>query len=165
MTRVCLFAFLLAVNCYGQSSAQGRNEAEYYLAAYAAHYGVPIEFARAVVEQESGWRICAISPKGAAGIMQLMPETATRLGVKNLCSLQENISGGIRLQAWLMRKFHGDLRLVAAAYYAGEVRVEQRGLRYRNPDVVAYVAAVRQRFENEKKYSIARFNGSSRSTQ
>lgn len=163
MIRARLFAFVvLAANCYGQSQVQTRNAAEYYLAAYASHYGVPVEFARAVVEQESGWRICAISPKGAAGIMQLMPETAARLRVRNRCNLQENISGGIRYQAWLMQKFHGDLRLVAAAYFAGEARIEQRGLNYRNPDVIAYVAAIRERFEKQKTTMAVRFNRSSR---
>ena len=61
-----------------------------------------------------------------------------------------------------MQKFHGDLRLVAAAYFAGEARIEQRGLNYRNPDVIAYVAAIRERFEKEKTATAVRFNRSSR---
>ena len=73
-----------------------------------------------MIEQESGWHTCAVSGKGAVGLMQLMPETAQRLGVQNRCDVKQNISGGIRYLAWLNRKFHGDLRLVAASYYAGE---------------------------------------------
>ena len=52
-------------------------------------------------------------------------------------------SVGVRYLAWLMRRFHGDFRLVAAAYYAGENIVDRRGLAYRNPDVVAYVSRIR----------------------
>jgi soluble lytic murein transglycosylase-like protein len=154
------WAFLLLSSIWGsgQPVADRRSEAEYYLAAYAKHYGVPLDFARAVVQQESGWQVCAISPKGAAGIMQLMPGTAARLGVRNRCNLQQNISGGIRYLAWLMNKFHGELRLVAAAYYAGERVVEGRGLAYGNRDVVTYVASIRQRVEVQRTFSSARRN-------
>ena len=137
-------------NSYGQSSTSTRAEAEYYLAAYANHYGIPLDFARAVVEQESGWHVCAISPKGAAGIMQLMPQTAAKLGVRNRCDLEQNISGGIRYLAWLMNRFHGELRLVAAAYYAGERVIGVRGLAYANRDVLLYVATIRRRVEQQR---------------
>jgi soluble lytic murein transglycosylase-like protein len=118
-------------------------EAEYYVSAYAHHYGVPVEFARAVVQQESGWRVCVVSNKGAVGLMQLMPQTAIRLGVKDRCNINENVEGGVRYLAWLMKEFNGDLRLVAAAYYAPEQIVARRGLNYRNPDVVDYVSRLR----------------------
>ena len=152
MIRSCLVLVLLSTwNCYGQSTSSSRAAAEYYLAAYAQHYGVPLDFARAVVEQESGWQTCVRSRKGAVGIMQLMPETAIRLGVRNRCDVEQNISGGVRYLAWLMRRFHGELRLVAAAYYAGERTVERRGLAYSNPDVVVYVASIRQRVEQQRR--------------
>jgi len=155
MRRFCLILMLLS-GCSAQSASAGRAAAEYYLAAYARHYGVPLDFARAIVEQESDWRSCAVSNKGAAGLMQLMPRTAARLGVRNRCNVQENISGGIRYLAWLMNKFHGELRLVAAAYYAGEGIVEVRGLAYANHDVVEYVDGIRQRVEREKRFRSAR---------
>jgi soluble lytic murein transglycosylase-like protein len=126
----------------GSPAAEKRVEAEYYVAAYARHYGLPVNFVRSIVEQESGWRPCAMSPKGAVGLMQIMPGTANRLGVRNRCDIQENVSGGVRYLAWLNQKFRGDLRLVTAAYYAGEDVISKRGLRYHNPDVVAYVAHV-----------------------
>ncbi|MGE5324309.1 MAG: transglycosylase SLT domain-containing protein [Actinomycetota bacterium] len=79
MIRLCLGLILLSTwNCYCQPISRSRAAAEYYLAAYAQHYGVPLDFARAVVEQESGRQACVRSPKGAVGIMQLMPETAIR---------------------------------------------------------------------------------------
>jgi len=156
--RSWLVLLLLSTWGYTQTQSNTKEAAEYYLAAYANHYGVPLDFARAVVEQESGWRICAISPKGAAGIMQLMPLTASRLGVRDRCNVEQNISGGIRYLAWLMKKFHGELRLVAAGYYAGERVVEARGLAYANHDVVLYVASIRERVERQRRFWSARQN-------
>jgi len=130
--------------CWAQASKQPtRLEAEYYVATYARHYRVPVALVRAIVERESSWQPCAISPKSAAGLMQLMPITAQRLGVRDRCSVDQNISGAVRYLAWLMKQFHNDLRLVAAAYYAGEDVIGRRDLGYRNPDVIAYVARIR----------------------
>jgi soluble lytic murein transglycosylase-like protein len=150
MIGLVILSLVFSGNCWAQPETDSRAAAEYYLAAYANHYAVPLDFARALVEQESGWQICTRSIKGAVGIMQLMPRTALRLGVRDRCDLRQNISGGIRYLAWLMNKFHGELRLVAAAYYAGEGAVERRGLAYSNRDVVTYVASVRQRVEQRK---------------
>ena len=75
--------------------------------------------------------------------MQLMPATARRLGVRDSCDMEQNISGGVRYLARLMRVFHNDLRLVAAGYYAGEDIVGRRGLSYHIRDVVSYVARIR----------------------
>jgi soluble lytic murein transglycosylase-like protein len=124
-------------------SSVSRAEAEYYVAAYAQHYGVPVALVRAIVERESNWQPCTVSPKGAMGLMQLMPVTAQRLGVRDRCNVDQNISGGVRYLAWLMQQFHNDLRLVTAAYYAGEDVIGTRGLAYRNRDVVSYVTAIR----------------------
>lgn len=141
-----LLWFCCATFGLAQTHTEQRQEAEYYVAVYAEHYRVPVSLVRAVVEQESGWRRCPVSPKGAAGLMQLMPQTALRLNVRKVCDIQQNISGGVRYLAWLMRRFRGDLRLVTAAYYAGENAVGRRGLSYANQDVVAYVVSVRERF-------------------
>jgi soluble lytic murein transglycosylase-like protein len=131
------------------SVTQDRLEAEYYAAAYAQHYGVPLRLVRSIVHQESGWQRCVVSRKGAVGLMQIMPETARWLGIKDRCNIKENVSGGVRYLAWLMREFHGDLRLVAAAYYAGERVISKRGLKYANPDVVAYVAQVQANYQSQ----------------
>ena len=135
--------------CWAQSGTRTRNEAEYYVAAYAKHYRVPIALTRAIVERESNWQPCAVSTKGAVGLMQLMPGTAQQLGVTDRCNLDQNVSGGVRYLAWLMQRFHNDLRLVAAAYYVGEDRVGKRGLFYANSDVVAYVSTIRTTYLRE----------------
>jgi soluble lytic murein transglycosylase-like protein len=126
-----------------------RIEAEYYVTAYARHYRVPVALVRAIVERESNWQACVISPKGAVGLMQLMPATAKRLGVTDRCNLDQNVSGGMRYLAWLMQRFHNDLRLVAGAYYVGEDMIGRRGLAYRNVDVVAYVSTIRTTYLRE----------------
>ena len=79
--------------------APGRIEAEYYVTAYAQHYQVPIGLARAIVVRESNWQPCVISPKGAVGLMQLMPATARGLGVTDRGNLAQNISAGVRYLA------------------------------------------------------------------
>ena len=136
--------------CSAQSNKSGTKlETEYYIVAYAQHYRVPVALVRAIVQHESNWQTCVISAKGAVGLMQLMPVTAARLGVGDPCNVDQNISGGIRYLAWLMQQFHNDLRLVAAAYYAGEDVIGKRGLAYRNPDVVAYVKAIRTTYVRE----------------
>src|SRR5258708_1893227 len=126
-----------------------RLEAEYYVTAYGEHYQVPVALVRAIIERESNWQPCAVSYKGAVGLMQLMPVIARRLGVADRCNLDQNISGGVRYLAWLMKQFHGDLRLVTAAYYAGEVVIGGRRLAYGNPDAVSYVSRVRTTYLRE----------------
>src|ERR1700686_2131363 len=96
--KTACFMLILFASCSGWSrSAQAsRQESEYYVTTYARHYRVPVDFVRALIAQESGWQACAVSPKGAAGLMQLMPATAARLGVTDRCDIQQNVSGGIR---------------------------------------------------------------------
>ena len=83
----------------------------------------------AVISAESGYNPFARSRKGAAGLMQLMPETAKRYGVKNRLDPVQNISGGARYLRDLMRMFNNDLQLVVAAYNAGENAVVRAGNR------------------------------------
>jgi soluble lytic murein transglycosylase-like protein len=131
------------------AQSQKDPEAQYYADAYARHYRVPVPLVHAVIAQESAWHSSAVSNKGAVGLMQLMPATAQRFGIRNPFDKRENISGGVRYLRLLLEQFHGDLRLVTAAYYAGENNVSRHGLHYSNPDVVAYVEQVRRRYLNE----------------
>jgi soluble lytic murein transglycosylase-like protein len=109
---------------------------------YARVYRVPVELVEAVIEVESNWQPYAVSPKGAVGLMQLMPATAVRFGVRNRFHIEDNIRGGVAYLAWLMHLFGGDLRLVTASYFAGESRTLSRGLAYSSPEVYSYVSRV-----------------------
>ena len=113
---------------------------------YAGVYRVPVELVEAIIDEESGWNPYAVSSKGAAGIMQLMPGTAVRFGVHNRFRIDENIHGGVAYLAWLSQRFNGDLRLITAAYYVGEYPISLRGLDYSCPDVQGYVQRVSQRY-------------------
>jgi soluble lytic murein transglycosylase-like protein len=122
---------------------------------YASHYRVSPDFIAALIDVESGWNPRAVSNKGAMGLMQLMPATARRFGAFDPFNTEQNIAAGIRYVTALMWEFHGDLRLVSAAYYAGDRGIALEQLNYRNPDVVAYVQEVRRRYIL-RKYPIAK---------
>jgi len=89
----------------------------------AERYGVPEQLIRAVIRVESGYNPRAVSPKGARGLMQLMPDTASLLGVRDSFNPRENIDGGVRHLRALMERFGSDLKLALAAYNAGEQAV------------------------------------------
>src|SRR5579875_32902 len=91
----------------------------------AARTGVDVALLRAVIHAESGFNPRALSYKGAQGLMQLMPGTAFELGVGDAFDAAQNIDGGARYLAMLLRDFHGDMRLAAAAYNAGEAAVRK----------------------------------------
>ncbi|HEY2467649.1 MAG TPA: lytic transglycosylase domain-containing protein [Terracidiphilus sp.] len=113
---------------------------------YAAHYRVPPELIAALIDVESRWNPRAVSSKGAMGLMQLMPATAKRYGAFDPFNPEQNIAAGTRYVTALMWEFRGDLRLVSAAYYAGDRGIARQQLAYRNQDVVAYVQAVRRQY-------------------
>jgi soluble lytic murein transglycosylase-like protein len=144
---VAFTVFALSVECSG-AHAQA-PEAVYYADAYADHYGVPRALVHAIIAQESAWNPMAISKKNAEGLMQLMPATAAMYGVGNRFSVIENLGGGVQYLSELLTVFHGDMRLAVAAYYCGPIHILQEGLAYRNPDVLAYVEAVRARYRRE----------------
>ena len=91
----------------------------------AAQYQVPPRLVLAVIAAESNFNRLAVSPKNAQGLMQLIPETAQRFGVKNVFDPAQNVRGGIAYLRWLLAYFEGDVSLVAAAYNAGERAVER----------------------------------------
>ncbi|MVV47022.1 lytic transglycosylase domain-containing protein [Pseudomonas sp. PB120] len=93
--------------------------------AASGHYGVDRELIRAVIHAESAFRPNAISDKGAQGLMQLMPATSERFAVDNPFDAGQNIRGGVRYLAWLLKRFNGNQRLALAGYNAGEASVDQ----------------------------------------
>jgi soluble lytic murein transglycosylase-like protein len=116
---------------------------------YARQYRVSAALVRAVIQVESAWQPGAISPKGAMGLMQLMPATAQRFGVVHPFYIHENVRGGVAYLAELQQVFHGDFRLVMAAYAAGEGQIRPRGLSYSSKDVYAYVQRIAEQYRAE----------------
>jgi hypothetical protein len=97
------------------------------ISAAARMYGVDEALVRAIIHAESDYNPNAVSYKGAQGLMQLMPATASRFGVQNPFAAAENINGGVQYLSFLSKRFNGDVRLIAAAYNAGEGNVDRYG--------------------------------------
>jgi len=95
----------------------------------ARTYGVDKALVHAVISAESGYNPQAVSRTGARGLMQLMPETARRYGVRNSMDPVDNIYGGVKYLHDLLTMFKGDMKLAVAAYNAGENAVIRYGLR------------------------------------
>lgn len=91
----------------------------------APGYNIEPRLILALIQQESNFRINARSHKGAIGLMQLMPETAKRFGVKDIRIAKQNIKGGIRYLAWLLKRYQGNVALTLAGYNAGENAVKR----------------------------------------
>ncbi len=91
----------------------------------APHFGVDARFALAIAAVESNFNPRARSPKDAGGVMQLIPATAERFGVKNVYDPEQNVRGGLAYLRWLLKRFAGDTALSAAAYNAGEGAVDR----------------------------------------
>jgi soluble lytic murein transglycosylase-like protein len=115
----------------------------------AARSGVDPQLVFAVMRQESSFNWRALSPKGASGLMQLMPATARRFGVENIFDPAQNIEGGTRYLRFLLDTFGGDVELALAGYNAGEHAVARYGNRvppYRETqDYVRRISAHYQR--------------------
>jgi len=111
------------------TKSQAKRLAQYapYIENAAKKYNVPVEVICGVMLQESGAQSHAVSHCGAKGLMQLMPATARRFGVKNPLDPAQNIDGGTAYLSWLIRHFKGDLQLAIAAYNAGEKNIEKYG--------------------------------------
>ena len=105
----------------------GSSQVDSYLIDSGKHNGVDPLLLYSVMHQESSFKAHAVSPKGARGLMQLMPGTAARYGVNNIFDPKQNIEGGARYLRFLLDHFDGDLNLVLAGYNAGEGAVEKFG--------------------------------------
>jgi soluble lytic murein transglycosylase-like protein len=108
-----------------RARGHGRLQVEAWVAALAPEFDLDPELVLAVIEAESAFQPHAHSPKDARGLMQLIPETASRLGVRDVWDALDNLRGGMRYLHQLLVMFGGDLRLTLAAYNAGEKAVER----------------------------------------
>jgi soluble lytic murein transglycosylase-like protein len=93
----------------------------------AAKHDVDPALVNAVISTESNWNVSALSRKGAQGLMQLIPETAQKLGVYNAWDPQQNVDGGVRYLRMLLERYNGDLPKALAAYNAGPNVVDRWG--------------------------------------
>jgi soluble lytic murein transglycosylase-like protein len=142
------------------------KQVKHHLREASIAHGVDYELLQALIATESGFDPAAVSPKGAIGLMQIIPATAARYGVvsdarvtveKKLTDPRTNVRTGSRYLAYLIRLFPGQLELALAAYNAGEGAVQRAGNRIPNyPETQNYVKTVMQLYTTLKPPSIMR---------
>ena len=146
---------LICSNLHGQAG-QSKFDLEGYIAGLsparrnlaalirkmAPHFGVDTRLALAIALAESNLDANAVSPKNAQGVMQLIPDTQERFGVVKPFDPEQNIKGGLAYLKWLQNRFGGNLKLVAAAYNAGEGNVDRYGGIPPFPETQHYVRRV-----------------------
>ncbi len=124
----------------------------------APKHGVDPNLVLAVIKVESNFQVRAVSPKAAQGLMQLIPATAERFGVRDSFKPRENIRGGVRYLRWLLDHFGGDLSLVLAGYNAGERAVKKHGGIPPYAETKAYVRKVMSLYGCGGGYGNAKFS-------
>ena len=111
----------------------------------APKYQLDANLVLAVIEAESNFNPKALSPKNAQGLMQLIPATADRFGVKDAWDPEQNVRGGMAYLRWLLKQFKGDVKLALAGYNAGEGAVQKYGGIPPYKETQNYVAKIMRR--------------------
>jgi hypothetical protein len=111
--------------------------------------GVKEDLIRGVIAEESGGRPCAVSWKGAQGLMQLMPATAEQFGVTDPFDPHQSVEAGTKLLKQLMTKYNDDVSLALAAYNAGEGRVDKDGGVPQIPETKNYVKDIQSKLDKK----------------
>jgi soluble lytic murein transglycosylase-like protein len=156
---------LLYVNGTPEDTPSGFAQAEPLLATPAAidsiidrvssHYQVDPRLVHAMIRVESNYDPSAVSSKGAMGLMQLIPATAQRFGVRDPFDPGQNIQGGVSYLKYLLHLFGGNLPLSLAAYNAGEERVIRSGGVPAIPETEHYVRAITRLYSSQESGSAA----------
>ena len=139
--------FAPAVSSSLSGYTTGDASVDSFIVSSGTRHGVDPVLLYAIMHRESAFKKRALSHKGARGLMQLMPGTAARFGVRDIFDPQQNIDAGARYMSWLLRRFDGDVRLALAGYNAGEGAVDKYGRRvppYR--ETQEYVRRISERY-------------------
>ena len=133
--------------------------------AIAERNQVEAPLVHSVIKAESNYNPTALSPKGAQGLMQLIPSTARRFGVSNSFNVQENVEGGVRYLKFLMELYHNDYVKVIAAYNAGEGAVARYGGIPPYSETINYVYRVGKNLKAARQFAEAKATEHHASTQ
>jgi len=136
-----------AVNRSLKGQTTGNERIDQIIVDAATEHGVEPLLLFSVMHQESAFNSGAISPKGARGLMQLMPATAARFGVKNIFDPEQNINGAAQYLRFLLDMFDGNVSLALAGYNAGEGAVRKYGNAVPPyPETINYVRKIKRRY-------------------
>jgi soluble lytic murein transglycosylase-like protein len=135
---------------YAAKKVQPAPDLNEVVKAASGTYRLDPDLVNSVIRAESGFNVRAVSPKGAQGLMQLMPQTASQLGVQNAFDPRANVDGGARYLRELLERYDFDLIKALAAYNAGPQRVEQYGGVPPYYETKAYVARIVRDFNKKK---------------
>ena len=127
------------------------TELEPFIQEASQLHQLPPTLIRAVIQAESNFVPWAVSPKGAQGLMQLMPGTAAQHGVRDAFRPRDNIEGGVRHLKWLLDRYGGNVTYAVAAYNAGHGRVEEAGGIPNIAETREYLARVLRYRENYRR--------------
>ena len=131
------------------SKGATKDELLPYILTTARRYKVDARLVHSICEVESNFNSQAVSPKGAKGLMQLMPHTAFRFGVPDPFNPQLNLEAGVRYLRHLLKTFNGDVELALAAYNAGEGVVQRFGGVPPYPETINYIRRVMEAYFRE----------------
>lgn len=148
-------------------NAQPAVNLDELVASASAAYRLDPDLVYSVIRAESGFNVRAVSPKGARGLMQLMPPMASALGVEDAFDPRANVEGGTRYLRALLERYNFDLIKALAAYNAGPQRVEQYGGVPPYYETKAYVARIVRNFNKKKlaeKHGSVKDAGGNRAT-
>ncbi|HEY2934252.1 MAG TPA: lytic transglycosylase domain-containing protein [Acidobacteriota bacterium] len=163
----------------GAKPAGGATPYDGFISKHAGIHGVDPDLVRAVMATESGYNPIAVSNKGAIGLMQLIPSTAKRFGVRDIFDPEQNVEGGVKYLRFLLDLFNNDLKLTLGAYNAGENVVKRLGAipnyrettsyvkrittrygdNYRNPGAPAAVQPIQQQVPTQRVYRMVDASG------
>jgi len=148
----CLVLFLLIFPAILVSGGSTGGEERYreMIDRIAGKHRIPASLVRSIIRAESGYDPWAVSVKGAMGLMQLMPQTAVQYGVENPFDPEQNIEGGVKYLADLIKLYEGDTRHVLAAYNAGQEAIRKYGGIPPYPETRNYIQRVMSRYSSSK---------------
>lgn len=142
LSGIFLGLFLMIFPCWS-AGTNFRQEINRIVEEIAHKYSLEPSLIHSIIKIESNYDPWAISPKGAIGLMQLMPTTAAQYGVRDIFDPRENIEGGVRYLKDLIRLYQGRTDLVLAAYNAGQEAVKKFGGIPPYPETIKYIEKVK----------------------
>jgi soluble lytic murein transglycosylase-like protein len=148
-----LYVALLPTASSAEQESLPVSQYDHIIVSVAQEHRVPASLVHSIIKAESGYDPWAISPKGAMGLMQLMPETAIQYKVQNVFDPKQNIEGGVKYLVDLIKLYDGDTKHVLAAYNAGQEAIKKYGGVPPYPETKNYIKKVMTAYPESRIYT------------